>query len=129
MTTIKLARIYTQAGDQGGYRILVDRLWPRGISKANAHLDWWCKEVAPSPDLRKWFNHTAEKYPRFVARYQAELAANPAYQELKARVQAQLSVQDVILLFGAKDERHNQAVVLKACLVRDLSLPTSTTAG
>lgn len=129
MTTIKLARIYTQAGDQGGYRILVDRLWPRGISKANAHLDWWCKEVAPSPDLRKWFNHTAEKYPGFVARYQAELAANPAYQELKARVQAQLSVQDVILLFGAKDERHNQAVVLKECLVRDLGLPTSTTAG
>ena len=129
MTTIKLARIYTKAGDQGGYRILVDRLWPRGISKANAHLDWWCKEVAPSPDLRKWFNHTAEKYPGFVARYQAELAANPAYQELKARVQAQLSVQDVILLFGAKDERHNQAVVLKECLVRDLGLPTSTTAG
>ena len=129
MTTIKLARIYTQVGDQGGYRILVDRLWPRGISKANAHLDWWCKEVAPSPDLRKWFNHTAEKYPGFVARYQAELAANPAYQELKARVQAQLSVQDVILLFGAKDERHNQAVVLKECLVRDLGLPTSTTAG
>ena len=88
MTTIKLARIYTKAGDQGGYRILVDRLWPRGISKANAHLDWWCKEVAPSPDLRKWFNHTAEKYPGFAARYQAELAANPAYQELKARVQA-----------------------------------------
>ena len=129
MTTIKLARIYTQAGDQGGYRILVDRLWPRGISKANAHLDWWCKEVAPSPDLRKWFNHTVEKYPRFAARYQAELAANPAYQELKARVQAQLSVQDVILFFGAKDERHNQAVVLEACLVRDLGLPTSTTAG
>lgn len=129
MTTIKLARIYTQAGDQGGYRILVDRLWPRGISKANAHLDWWCKEVAPSPDLRKRFNHTAEKYPGFAARYQAELAANPAYQELKARVQAQLSVQDVILLFGAKDERHNQAVVLKECLVRDLGLPTSTTAG
>lgn len=129
MTTIKLARIYTKAGDQGGYRILVDRLWPRGISKANAHLDWWCKEVAPSPDLRKWFNHTAEKYPGFAARYQAELVANPAYQELKARVQAQLSVQDVILLFGAKDERHNQAVVLKECLVRDLSLPTSTTAG
>lgn len=129
MTTIKLARIYTQAGDQGGYRILVDRLWPRGISKANAHLDWWCKEVAPSPDLRKWFNHTAEKYPGFVARYQAELAANPAYQELKARVQAQLPVQDVILLFGAKDEHHNQAVVLKECLVRDLGLPTSTTAG
>lgn len=129
MTTIKLARIYTKAGDQGGYRILVDRLWPRGISKANAHLDWWCKEVAPSPDLRKWFNHTAEKYPGFAARYQAELAANPAYQELKARVQAQLSVQDVILLFRAKDERHNQAVVLKECLVRDLGLPTSTTAG
>ena len=66
---IKTERIYTKPADLDGYRILVDRLWPRGISKVNAHLDQWLKEVGPTNDLRKWFNHDVDKYPEFKLRY------------------------------------------------------------
>lgn len=108
--TIKLERIYTKPVDHNGYRILVDRLWPRGISKVNAALDQWEKEIAPTNDLRKWFNHDVAKYPEFKQRYLAELAANPATPDFLKLIQQQPTV---ILLFGAKDEKHNQAVVLK----------------
>lgn len=117
---IKIERIYTKPADLDGYRILVDRLWPRGISKVNAHLDKWLKEVGPTTELRKWFNHDVAKYLEFKTRYLAELKSNPAYSELLSTVREQLQSQNVILLFGAKDLEHNQAVVLKEQLVKDL---------
>lgn len=110
---LKLERIYTKPADLNGYRILVDRLWPRGISKVNAHLDTWAKELGPSTDLRKWFNHDVAKYPEFKTRYLAEIQANPALPEFLTNLSQILPQQDVILLFGAKDETHNQAVVLQ----------------
>lgn len=120
---LKLERIYTKPADLNGYRILVDRLWPRGISKVNAHLDQWLKEVGPSNDLRKWFNHDLAKYPEFQQRYLAELDKTPApYNSLRAIVKEQIKQQDVILLFGAKDVEHNQAVVLANKLAQDLNV-------
>ncbi|WP_302117144.1 DUF488 domain-containing protein [uncultured Limosilactobacillus sp.] len=120
---LKVERIYTKPADLDGYRILVDRIWPRGISKVNAHLDKWLKEVGPSTELRKWFNHDVARYPEFRERYLAELAEKPAYyNSLKAIVQNQLSTQNVILLYGARDEEHNQAVILAEKLKRDLQL-------
>lgn len=119
---IKIERIYTKPVNLNGYRILVDRLWPRGISKVNAHLDSWLKEVGPSTELRKWFDHDPAKYAEFKDRYLQELAANPAYDQLKDLVSQQLTKQNVILLFGAKDEQHNQAVILRHQLTHDLGL-------
>lgn len=120
---LKLERIYTKPADLDGYRILVDRIWPRGISKVNAHLDKWLKEIAPSKELRQWFNHDVARYPEFKERYLAELAATPAYyNSLKALVSEQLQNQNVIILYGAKDEKHNQAVILYDKLKQDLGL-------
>lgn len=110
--TLKIERIYTKPADLAGYRILVDRLWPRGISKEQAHLDQWFKNIAPTKDLRQWFNHAVEKYPEFKQRYFKELAENPELAAFLTLVRSQLAQQDVILLFGAKDTEHNQAVVL-----------------
>lgn len=120
---LKLERIYTKPADLNGYRILVDRIWPRGISKANAHLDEWLKEVGPSTELRQWFNHDVARYPEFKKRYLAELLHTPApYNSLKAIIQENIPSQDVILLFGAKDVEHNQAVVLAEKLSHDLGI-------
>lgn len=110
--SLKIERIYTKPADLDGYRILVDRLWPRGISKVNAHLDTWMKEIGPSTELRKWFNHEPAKYPEFKTRYLAEIKANPITAEFVQLVATQLKTTSVILLYGAKDEQHNQAVVL-----------------
>lgn len=110
---IKIERIYTKPIDTDGYRILVDRLWPRGISKINAQLDQWCKEIGPSTELRKWFNHEAPKYPEFKQRYLTELNQNVTLPSFLQLVQEHLKTENVILLFGAKDEKHNQAVVLQ----------------
>jgi len=113
---LKLERIYTKPADVDGYRILVDRLWPRGISKVNAHLDDWDKEMGPTTELRKWFNHEPAKYPEFQKRYLTEIDANPMTTEFVKKVAEQLKQTNVILLYGAKDEQHNQAVVLKTYL-------------
>lgn len=113
---LKLERIYTKPADLDGYRILVDRLWPRGISKVNAHLDDWAKEMGPTTELRKWFNHEPAKYPEFRKRYLEEIDANPVTAEFVKKVTEQLKQTNVILLYGAKDEQHNQAVVLMTYL-------------
>lgn len=118
---IKLERIYTKPADLAGYRILVDRLWPRGISKVNAQLATWEKEMGPSTDLRKWFNHDPAKFPAFKAKYLAELAANDALPDFIDLVATQLAQQDVIFLYGAKDETHNQAVILKEFIIKRLA--------
>lgn len=121
MMKLTVERIYTKPTDLNGYRILVDRLWPRGISKINAHLDWWAKQVGPSNELRKWFGHDPAKFAEFKQRYLAELADNPAFAELKDKVSVILQKQNVILLYGAKDEQHNQAVILKELLDKSLA--------
>ncbi|SPE07936.1 hypothetical protein LAP8965_01947 [Lactiplantibacillus plantarum] len=122
---LKLERIYTKPVDTDGYRVLVDRLWPRGISKVNAQLDNWVKEIGPSTTLRKWFNHEPAKYPEFVDRYRAELGENPLTASFISQVAEQLTKTNVILLFGAKDEQHNQAVVLRDYLKDSGQLPTA----
>jgi len=110
---IKTKRIYEEHSDADGYRVLVDRLWPRGIKKENAHIDLWLKEVAPSNELRKWFAHDPEKWKQFQAKYKAELKDSPALVELKSAIRAN---KTLTLLYGAKDEEHNQAVALKEFL-------------
>lgn len=111
---IKLKRIYEQPADSDGLRILVDRLWPRGVSKERAALDGWHKDIAPSNELRKWFGHDPRKWSAFQKKYRAEIFANqPALDELRALVRQH---KTVTLLFAAKDEAHNEAVVLKKLL-------------
>jgi uncharacterized protein YeaO (DUF488 family) len=110
-----LKRAYESSAPSDGKRILVDRLWPRGVSKDRAALDLWLKDVAPSTELRKWFAHDPAKWPEFVTRYQAELAHNEALSELKALA----SEGDITLVYAAKDEEHNEAQVLKGILEGD----------
>lgn len=107
MLTIK--RIYDEPSKDDGYRVLVDRLWPRGVSKEDAALDQWLKEVAPSSELREWFGHKPERFAEFSKRYKEELHNNPAAKELREIVQGH---KQVTLLYGAHDTQHNQAQVL-----------------
>ncbi|THE13494.1 DUF488 domain-containing protein [Bacillus timonensis] len=109
-------RIYEPASEEDGIRILVDRIWPRGISKDKAQLDRWMKEIAPSTELRKEFNHKPERFEEFKEQYIKELQGD---DEKKVAIQELLHMigeEKVTLLFGAKDEVHNQAVVLKEVL-------------
>ena len=109
----QIKRIYDGFSDNDGYRVLVDRVWPRGVSKEHAHLDAWQKELAPSTELRKWFSHDPVKYPEFHRRYFAELDANPEVKSIIAELNKRAKSETVTLLYSAKDEEHNQAVVLK----------------
>lgn len=115
---IKIKRIYEDKNTDDGIRILVDRLWPRGISKEDAHLDDWWKEVAPSTELRKWFDHDEDKWPEFKKKYRKEL--DEMKSELSEKTDALDLRKSIVLLYGAKDEKHNQAVVLKAYLEKEL---------
>ncbi|MHA7134192.1 DUF488 domain-containing protein [Oerskovia turbata] len=108
--TVLIRRVYADPAPDDGYRVLVDRLWPRGLSKERAQVDLWLKEVAPSTGLRTWFHHDRGLFDEFVRRYRAELDQNPAVEELRG-VLAEHPV--VTLLYGAKDEQDNQAVVLR----------------
>jgi uncharacterized protein YeaO (DUF488 family) len=108
MLTIK--RIYEPPGETDGLRILVDRLWPRGVSKEDAALDLWLKEVAPTPELRTWFGHEPARFEEFSARYRAELEANPALDRL---LEAAKEAEVVTLLYAARDPDCNHAVVLR----------------
>ena len=110
---IKIKRAYAPAEETDGYRILVDRLWPRGISKEKAKIDLWLKSVAPSSDLSKWFGHVPERFPEFTKRYKAELAESGALDDLRKVLSEH---PDATLLFAAHDEEHNNAVVLKELL-------------
>ncbi len=106
-------RIYAATESTDGLRILVDRLWPRGLTKAAAALDAWVPEVAPSTDLRTWFGHEPERWDAFMRRYWAELDDNPAVADLRARI----GTMPTTLLYSARDEQHNQAVALRAYLL------------
>lgn len=110
---MKLKRVYLPAEETDGYRILVDRLWPRGISKEKAKIDLWLKEVAPSNELRKWFGHDPERFNEFTERYKAELQASGALEDLHQAIQEH---PNVTLLYAAHDEQHNNAIVLQELL-------------
>jgi uncharacterized protein YeaO (DUF488 family) len=108
---VKIKRIYEPPAPDDGQRVLVDRLWPRGVSRADAHVDVWLKDVAPSEALRRWFGHKIDRWADFQERYVAELKTNPAFDELR-----RLTRTPTTLLYGAKDLAHNQAQVLARCL-------------
>lgn len=111
---IKLKRIYEDAARGDGFRILVDRLWPRGMTKEKAHLDLWLKDIAPSGELRKWFAHDPEKWPLFQKKYQEELKRNKdPVSQLEKIIKEN---KNVTLLYAAKDEVYNEAVVIKKFL-------------
>ncbi|HET9054625.1 MAG TPA: DUF488 family protein [Cyclobacteriaceae bacterium] len=109
MHSIKLKRIYETPLPEDGYRMLVDRLWPRGLKKENAAIDEWNKNVAPSPALRKWFGHRAERFQEFSKQYKLELKAQA--EEIK-RINAIARKQTLTLLYAAKDEQVNHAIIL-----------------
>lgn len=112
MTHVEIKKVRDEPSDDDGVRLLVDRIWPRGVSKDDAKLDGHPKDVAPSDDLRKWFDHDPEKFEEFGDRYRAELDDNDAAQELAGQLRDERPKQ-VTLLYGAKDDEHNNAVVLR----------------
>lgn len=114
-----IKRIYEPAAKSDGFRVLVDRLWPRGISKANAKLDVWLRDIGPSTALRKWFNHDPTRWLGFQRRYFAELKGKRALLAI-LKEQATIS-RSVTLLYSAKDEQHNQAVALRDFLTKQLA--------
>ena len=111
MGVVRLKRVYDDPSADDGTRVLVDRLWPRGSSRAAAKVDLWLKDVAPSDALRHWFNHDPERWPEFRKRYRAELAEKSEDLETLRRLAA--GKKPVTLLFAAKDTEHNNAVALK----------------
>ncbi len=110
---IKIKRIYEDPSKSDGTRILVDRIWPRGLSKEDAKLDEWIKEIAPSTALRKWFDHKEERFDEFSEKYKQELETN---KNLIMDILKNAREYPITLLYGAKDENHNQAIVLKEFL-------------
>lgn len=110
---VKLKRVYEPASPADGIRILVDRLWPRGLRKEDAAIDHWFKDLAPSTNLRQWFGHKPERWTEFRERYRVELAEQ---SEALARLRSLARQGSITLLFGAHDELHNNAVVLRELL-------------
>ncbi len=115
---ILLKRAYEKAAESDGFRVLVDRLWPRGVSKENARLDMWAKDVAPSTPLRQWFGHDPERWLEFARRYKIELKETQAREEIIEIVDRAKQAPAITLIYGAKDTEHNEAVVLRDILKR-----------
>jgi uncharacterized protein YeaO (DUF488 family) len=111
---VKIKRVYEQPDHEDGTRILVDRLWPRGLTKERARVDIWLKEIAPSTELRKWFSHDPQKWGEFGERYRRELKL---HAEQFSQLQQEAAGGPITLLYGAKDERHNEAVILQTMLL------------
>lgn len=110
MTKYQIKRVYDETASSDGYRVLVDRLWPRGVSKERAQLDEWNKDIAPSTDLRKWFGHDPERFKEFTARYRTELIVSPA---IKTFEETAAKHHTVTLLYAAHDPKINHAAVLR----------------
>lgn len=125
MPTIQLKRAYDKAARGDGLRILVDRLWPRGISKEELHLDAWVKTLAPSTELRKWFAHDPDKWPEFRKRYRAELRQIGATKLIRELIASHKRANTITLLYGAKDQEHNEAIVLRDLFERAASRESS----
>jgi uncharacterized protein YeaO (DUF488 family) len=107
---VQIKRVYDEPRAADGTRILIDRLWPRGVSKAKAQVDLWLKAIAPSTPLRQWFGHDPEKWEEFKQRYKAELDQN---SEAVAQLKEYMTKGTVTFVYGAKDQEHNDAVVLQ----------------
>lgn len=126
---IKIKRIYEPASDDDGMRILVDRIWPQGISRFDAKIDFWDKDVAPTTELRKWFGHRPDRWTEFQKRYRAELKNNPALEDSRSLVRH----KRVTLLYAARDTEHNHAIVLRSVLShlprRKGKMPSRSSAG
>ena len=112
---VRIKRAYDPAGPADGYRVLIDHVWPRGISRDRERLDEWARGLAPSDALRKWFDHVPERFEEFRARYRAELAEHP---ELLAKLRDRARKGPVTIVYAARDREHNNATVL-AELLRD----------
>jgi uncharacterized protein YeaO (DUF488 family) len=110
---VRIKRIYDPSETSDGYRVLVDRLWPRGVSRERAHLDQWARELAPSDELRRWFGHDPARYNGFRSRYLTELRD---HTEEVAELRERARSSPVTLLYGARDQKHNEAVVLAELL-------------
>ncbi len=107
--SLRLKRAYDPPAPGDGTRVLVDRLWPRGLKKQDAAIDLWLKDVAPTPDLRKWFGHDPRRWAEFRGRYRAELETNAAAASLREEARSRI----VTLLYAARDTEHNHAIVLR----------------
>lgn len=115
MGKILVKRIYEPAGASDGFRVLVDRIWPRGIAKADAKLHLWLRDIGPSTALRTWFNHDPTRWTEFQRRYHAELKQQST---VLATITTQAKTSPVTLVYSAKDELHNQAVALRSFLLK-----------
>jgi uncharacterized protein YeaO (DUF488 family) len=116
---VMIKRAYQEPEPSDGYRVLVDRLWPRGVKKEHLKLDEWAKELAPSADLRKWFGHDPARWEEFRGRYKEELSS-PERRELLATLSDRSQWGPITLIYGARDEDHNGAIVVKEVLERML---------
>lgn len=112
---LKLKRAYEEAKAEDGTRVLVDRLWPRGVTKQRAAIDWWAKDLAPSQELRRWYGHRPERFEEFEQRYEAEVKDRSDLVKLRGMI----SERTVTLVYAAKDEERNQARVLARLLTTD----------
>ncbi len=110
---VRIKRVYEKPDENDGTRILVDRLWPRGLTKEKARVDLWLKDVAPSTELRKWFAHDPAKWTEFESRYREELKEN---KEQLSRLEQEAAKGTVTLVYGARDQQHNEAIVLQRLL-------------
>ena len=113
MKSISIKRVYDDKSKSDGYRVFIDRLWPRGVKKEDAHFDEWLKDLAPSTELRKWFDHDAERFDEFKKRYKKEL---DEHKEELNKLRNKAKSEKIILLFAAKDTEMNNAVVVKEVL-------------
>lgn len=125
---VQIRRIYDPPLPTDGARVLVDRLWPRGISKERAHLDAWCKEVAPSTDLRQWYGHVPERYPEFAQRYREELR-DPDHAAALAQLEAFANAGTLTLLTATKEPQISEAQVLEDVLTGKPHADQKTSTG
>ncbi len=114
---ISTKRVYDEYNTEDGFRILVERLWPRGISKEKAHIDLWAGNIAPSTELRKWFNHQDDKWEEFVKKYSIELLANPEFGKIKDLIK---EYNKVTFMYSSRNTRHNSAIALKNMICGDI---------
>lgn len=110
---VLIKRAYEPAAKADGYRVLVDRVWPRGISKDELRVQTWAKDIAPTTKLRQWFGHDPERWPAFRERYESELSDPAIRKRIEQIIESARDAKTITLVYGAKDEMHNQAVVLQ----------------
>lgn len=118
---LRLLRVYDLTPETDGYRVLVDRLWPRGLCKETLRLNCWAKEVSPSPELRRWFGHQEDRFDAFAAAYRAELDNSPKAAAFAGELVETLKGQDVLLLYGAKSPTCNHAIILRGWLLKNMN--------